>query len=114
MSKIEEIDVSKYFDGTKQIAKIKKLSFGELVDIKDSTPMAIDKITQVPKELEGQAAILFMRASLLSVPIIKKSGDVEQIVQVSNPTIEEIRSIDFDLGTFLIEKIYAKNNLAPN
>jgi hypothetical protein len=104
MSKIEEVDVSKFFENVPTIVKIKKLTFGELVDIKDSVPMGIDKLTQVPKELEGQTSLMFIQAALVSAPFIKGT----------KATIDEVRNMDFDLGTFLIEKIYAKNNLSPN
>ncbi len=102
--KTKELDISKFFENVPTKVVIKKLSFGELVDIKDNAPTGIDKITQVPKELEGQASLMFMQASLVSAPFIKGT----------KATIEEVRNIDFDLGTFLIEEIYKLNNLAPN
>jgi len=101
--KTKELDISKYLE-TGAKCTIKKLTFGELVDIKDNTPMGIDKITQVPKELEGQTSLLFIQAALVSAPFIKGT----------KATIEEVRSLDFDLGTFLIEEIYKINNLSPN
>ena len=102
--KTKELDVSKFFENVPTKVVIKKLSFGELVDIKDNTPMGIDKITQVPKELEGQTSLLFIQAALVSAPFIKGTKAI----------IEEIRNMDFDLGTFLIEEIYKLNNLSPN
>ncbi len=112
--KTKTLDVSKFFDNVPMKVVIKKLNYGELIDIKDNTPMGIDKLTQVPKELEGQASALFMKATILSVPIVKMDGDKETIVQVSKPTLEEIRSLDFDLGTYLIEEISKFNGLSPN
>ena len=102
--KNKELDVSKFFENVPTKIVIKKISFGELVDIKDDAPMGIDKITQVPKELEGQTSLMFIQAALVSAPF----------VQGKKATIEEIRNLDFDLGTFLIEEIYKLNNLSPN
>jgi len=101
--KIKELDISKFWE-TPATVVIKKLTFGELVDIKDNTPVGIDKITQVPKELEGQTSLMFIQAALVSAPFIKGT----------KATIEEVRNIDFDLGTFLIEEIYKLNGLGPN
>ena len=101
--KIKELDISKFWE-TPATVVIKKLTFGELVDIKDNTPVGIDKITQVPKELEGQTSLMFIQAALVSAPFIKGT----------KATIEEIRNLDFDLGTFLIEEIYKLNGLGPN
>lgn len=102
--KTHELDVAKFYDNAPTKIVIKKLSFGELVDIKDNTPIGIDKITQVPKELEGQTSLLFIQAALVSAPFIKGT----------KATIGEVRDIDFDLGTFLIEEIYKLNGLSPN
>ena len=102
--KTKELDVSKFFENVPTKVVIKKLTFGELVDIKDNTPMGIDKITQVPKELEGQAALMFMQSSIVSAPFIKGT----------KATIEEVRNIEFDLGTFLVAEIYKFNGLSPN
>lgn len=102
--KIKELDVSKFFENVPTKITIKKLNFGELIDIKDNTPMGIDKITQVPKELEGQASLMFMQAAIIVAPFIKGT----------KATIEEVRNLDFDLGTFLIEEIYKLNGLNPN
>jgi len=112
--KTKTLDVSKFFENVPTTAIIKKLSFGELIDIKDNTPMGIDKITQVPRELEGQTSALFMQAAIVSLPLLKEENGVEKIVQLSKPTIADVRSIDFDFGTFLIEEIYGLNNLSPN
>ena len=102
--KTKEIDVSKFFENVPTKVVIKKLTFGELVDIKDNTPMGIDKITQVPKELEGQTSLMFIQAALVSAPFIKGT----------KATLDEVRNLDFDLGTFLIEEIYKLNGLGPN
>ena len=101
--KTKELDISKYWE-TEAKCTIKKLTFGELIDIKDNVPMGIDKITQVPKELEGQTSLMFIQAAIVSGPFIKGT----------KATIEEIRNLDFELGSFLIEEIYKLNNLSPN
>jgi len=102
--KTYELDVAKFYDNVPTKIIIKKLSFGELVDIKDNTPMGVDKITQVPRELEGQTSLMFIQAALVSAPFIKGT----------RATINEVRDIDFDLGTFLITEIYKLNGLSPN
>jgi len=104
MTKNKKLDISKYTEKEGDICEIKKLTFGELVDIKDNAIMGIDKITQIPKELEGQTSLMFIQAALVSAPFIKGT----------KATIEEVRNIDFDLGTFLIEEIYKLNGLSPN
>lgn len=97
------LDISKFWE-TPATVTIKKLNFGELVDLKDSMPMHIDPLTQLPVEKEGAASTMFIQASIVTAPFVvgKKA------------TLEEIRSVDFDLGTFIAEEVFKLNGLSPN
>lgn len=103
MLKTAELDITKYWDFPAKVV-IKKLNFGELVDIKDNMPMHIDPLTQLPKEKEGYASLMFIQASIVSAPFVvgKKA------------TLEEIRSLDYDLGAFLAEEVFKLNGISPN
>ncbi len=103
MVKTLEVDITKFWDFPATVI-IKKLNFGELVDMKDNMPMHIDPLTQLPKEKEGYASLMFLQAAILTAPFVvgKKA------------TIEEIRNLDYDLGSFLAEKVFELNGISPN
>jgi len=103
MVKTVELDITKFWEFPAKVV-IKKLNFGELVDLKDSMPMHIDPLTQLPKEREGYASLMFIQSSIVTAPFVtgKKA------------TVEEIRNLDFDLGTFLAEEVFKLNGVTPN
>jgi hypothetical protein len=103
MVKTIELDITKFWESPAKVV-IKKLNFGEFMDIKDNIPKHIDSLTQLPVEKEGEAALLFVQASIVSAPFVigKKA------------TREELRSLDFDLGTFIAEEVLKLNELTPN
>jgi hypothetical protein len=103
MVKTVSVDISKFWE-TPATVTIKKLNFGELVDLKDNMPMHIDPLTQLPKEKEGYASLMFIQAAIISAPFVtgKKA------------TVEEIRSIDFDLGSLIADEVFKLNGITPN
>jgi len=103
MPKTLELDITKYWEFPAKVT-IKKLNFGELVDLKDNMPMHIDPFTNLPKEREGLASVMFVQYSIVTAPFIKGK----------KATVEEIRELDYDLGTFLAEEVFKLNGITPN
>ena len=103
MPKIVELDITKYWECPATVS-IKKLNFGELVDLKDNMPMHVDPFTQLPKEKEGYASLMFIQSAIVSAPFVKGK----------KATVEEIRNLDYDLGTFLAEEVFKLNGISPN
>lgn len=101
--KKKELDITKFWTEPSKV-EIKKLSFGEMSDIRDSIPINVVGTMQSSKPQVGQIGLLFLQKAIVSAPFIKGS----------QATIGEIRDIDSDLGDYLLEQIYDFNGISPN
>lgn len=104
MIKTKDINIEKYWGSPAKVT-IKRLSFGDICDIRDSIPINMLGNTQSARPQIGQMGIMTLQRGLLIAPFIKESG---------KPTIEELRNIDGILGDFLVDEINAFSDISPN
>lgn len=102
--KTKRIDVSKFFDGQLVEVIIKKLSVGDLADIRSSVKVGVLGSNVDAKPDMGQLMLMTLQRGIYKAPFIKVDG---------KSTMDEIRDIDGDLGEFLLEEIDNFNETNP-
>ncbi len=102
--KTKVVDISKFW-GSQAQCVIKKLSIGDTADIRSEIKVDIIGSMASAKPDMGKLMLLTLQKGIVSAPFIKEPGKA---------TMEEIRSIDGDLGEFLISEIDKLNEVSPN
>lgn len=104
MAKTLDVDIAPFWGSPARVT-IKRLTFGDICDIRDSIPINMLGTTQSARPQVGQMSMMTLQRGILIAPFIKESG---------KPTVEELRNIDGALGDFLVDEINKLSNISPN
>ena len=102
--KTKVLNIDNYWDSPATVV-IKKMSFGDASDIRDTIQASMVGTVQQAKISAGNLGLLTLMKGIYTAPFVKINGA---------PTMAEVRTIDGDLGDFLLEEINQLNDSSPN
>jgi len=103
MVKTKEINITKFWDSPATMT-IKKMTAGDLADLRNSVSVKMIGETQASNPMMGDLFLLTLVKGIYQSPFQK----------AQKITMEEVRELDGSLADFIFEEINTFNTVSPN